>query len=372
MLNNPNIQPNNAMNRWIAGILLFDFDPVHVPGTQHRGPDGLSRRRVAEEDVEERDDDWMERVLELGVWVTTWRETAELVKKVVLEDYCVGEGLLGDVTKRRVEYDRGALIGVTREGLERHLCQATVSFLCFSLFDQVDNDLDATFFPQNDQDRLVDEQIAQIKAFLISRQKPTDMDEGSLKKFLRHALRFFVKDGILWRWHAAGLHQHVVLHLQVRKILFTQAHDQLGHKGFYTTRQHLADRFWWPSINRDIKCFLHTCHECQVRSTQHVHIPPTVPVPAPLFRRVHIDTMHMPKAGGFSYIIQVRCSLISYPEFHVLRQETAVAVGKFIFNDILCCWGAVEELITDNGALIVAGLEWLVKTYHIVHIRISI
>ncbi|KAF8675700.1 hypothetical protein AX14_005026 [Amanita brunnescens Koide BX004] len=25
MINNPDIQPNNAMNRWIAGILLFDF-----------------------------------------------------------------------------------------------------------------------------------------------------------------------------------------------------------------------------------------------------------------------------------------------------------------------------------------------------------
>ena len=44
MLNNPDIQPNNAMNRWIAGIFLFDFELVHVPGRQHAGPDGLSRR----------------------------------------------------------------------------------------------------------------------------------------------------------------------------------------------------------------------------------------------------------------------------------------------------------------------------------------
>ena len=36
MLNNPNIQPNATINRWIAGILLFDFKLVHVP-------DGLSR-----------------------------------------------------------------------------------------------------------------------------------------------------------------------------------------------------------------------------------------------------------------------------------------------------------------------------------------
>jgi hypothetical protein len=96
-----------------------------------------------------------------------------------------------------------------------------------------------------------------------------------------------------------------------------------------------------------------------------------VPIPAPLFRRTHLDTIHMPKAAGLSYIIQACCSLISYLEFRLLAHETGAAVGKFIFNDILCRWGAIEELITDNGAPIVAGLDWLAKTYHITHIRIS-
>ena len=41
MINNPNIQPNATINRWIAGILLFRFKLVHVPGATH-GPDGLS------------------------------------------------------------------------------------------------------------------------------------------------------------------------------------------------------------------------------------------------------------------------------------------------------------------------------------------
>jgi hypothetical protein len=41
MLNNPNIQLNATINCWIAGILLFDFKLVHIPGTTH-GPDSLS------------------------------------------------------------------------------------------------------------------------------------------------------------------------------------------------------------------------------------------------------------------------------------------------------------------------------------------
>ncbi|KIK73060.1 hypothetical protein PAXRUDRAFT_21273 [Paxillus rubicundulus Ve08.2h10] len=43
MINNPDLQPNVTINRWIAGILLFSFKLVHVPAEKHAGPDGLSR-----------------------------------------------------------------------------------------------------------------------------------------------------------------------------------------------------------------------------------------------------------------------------------------------------------------------------------------
>ena len=45
--------------------------------------------------------------------------------------------------------------------------------------------------------------------------------------------------------------------------------------------------------------------------------------------------MHMPKVLGLSYILQGRCSLISYPEFRMLAKETGAAVGKFVFEDLL-------------------------------------
>ena len=62
MLNNPDIQPNAAINRWIAGILLFDFDLVHVPGNDHSSADRLSCRPPAEQDIPEPTDfeDWID------------------------------------------------------------------------------------------------------------------------------------------------------------------------------------------------------------------------------------------------------------------------------------------------------------------------
>ena len=62
MINNPDMQPNTAINRWIAIILLFDFKLVHVPAEKHTGADGLSRRPRAPEDIDPEDnlEEWID------------------------------------------------------------------------------------------------------------------------------------------------------------------------------------------------------------------------------------------------------------------------------------------------------------------------
>ena len=50
MINHPTLHPNDAINRWISAILLFDFELVHVPADKHTGADGLSRRPRAPDD----------------------------------------------------------------------------------------------------------------------------------------------------------------------------------------------------------------------------------------------------------------------------------------------------------------------------------
>ncbi|KAF8579611.1 hypothetical protein K439DRAFT_375731 [Ramaria rubella] len=228
------------------------------------------------------------------------------------------------------------------------------TFPSFLFHSSVDSNLT---IPRSHRDMAMDSLLPRFFDFLSSSKRPVDLDPNGFKCFIKQATRFFVRDGKLWRSHHAGFHQIIILSSGECLSLMIQAHDQLGHKGIFSTRRHLMDRFWWLGINRDLVWFVKTCHECQLCSTQHVHILPTVTVPAPLFQGIHIDTMFMPTSAGFSYIIQGRCSLTSYLELKILAQETGAAVGKFIFNDILCRWGAVEEMVTDNGVPIVAGLD---------------
>ena len=124
-------------------------------------------------------------------------------------------------------------------------------------------------------------------------------------------------------------------------------------------------------MRADIAWFIRTCRLCQLRQTRNVLIPPTVAVPASIFAKIYVDTMHLPKSGGFKYLVQGRCSLAHYPEFRMLRRETGTTIGDWIFEDILCRWGSLTEIVTDNGPPFVKALEYLAKKYHIRHIRIS-
>src|ERR1700722_1279393 len=64
MLKRPDIQPNATMNRWIQGILLFDFTLLHVSATEFKGPDALSRREATQEELEQpqENDDWLDEI----------------------------------------------------------------------------------------------------------------------------------------------------------------------------------------------------------------------------------------------------------------------------------------------------------------------
>ncbi|KAG6329499.1 hypothetical protein ID866_9590 [Astraeus odoratus] len=97
-------------------------------------------------------------------------------------------------------------------------------------------------------------------------------------------------------------------------------------------------------LEQDIKWYVHTCHECQIHHLDKLHILPIVALPQPLFYKAYMDTFLMPKSGGYKCITQAQCSLTTYPEWQMLHNEMGKAIGKFIFEQILCRWGTVGEI----------------------------
>jgi hypothetical protein len=55
----------------------------------------------------------------------------------------------------------------------------------------------------------------------------------------------------------------------------------------------------------------------------------------------------------------------------MLWKETTQTLGDWIFQDVLCHWGTLVEIVSDNSKPFVTTLGYLEKKYHIKHICIS-
>ena len=154
--------------------------------------------------------------------------------------------------------------------------------------------------------------------------------------------------------------------------MMTAAHDHNGHRGFFATKMLLTDRFWWPEMEKDISWFIKTCHPCQERQAKLVKIPPTITHTPSIFEILHADVMHMsPASNGCKYITHGRDRTTSWAEARALRDEKARSIALWLYEDILCRWGSLHTIVTDNGEPFRAAVDWAKKKWGIAHITIS-
>ena len=70
--------------------------------------------------------------------------------------------------------------------------------------------------------------------------------------------------------------------------------------------------------------------------------------------------------------LQVHCKgLLHSLSLTRIHAEMVHTLSEWIYQDILCWWGTLSEIITDNGPAFVKACEQLLKKYHINHIHIS-
>ena len=224
--------------------------------------------------------------------------------------------------------------------------------------------------PQNMSAAQANKKLKLVHEWLTFCSRPDGVTDRKYESLTKYAEQFFIDNGSMWRCDTQGAHKWILY--RYRRIEAIHAvHDDTGHRGYYATHALVVERYWWPFLGHDIAWYVRTCHICPTRQTRQISIPPVVATPAPLFAKMYMDTMHLPHSTGFAFIMQGRCSLTNYPEFRALRKETAQAIGDWIFQDILCRWGTLVEIVSDNGKPFVAALGYLAKKYHIKHIQIS-
>lgn len=229
MLANPDISPSASINRWILAILTFHFTLVHVPGVRH-GPDGLSRRKRQpdddsdddEPDDEEEFEDWIDRVYGFLHMLNPIVPKRQQKPKPIAPIYLL-RGVEADNYQPDYEEPTDPIDIVGRASEYQADPNDVISY---------------DDFPRPAHAVRSELKLSQVRVWLETLVRPTDMEDREYSKFIRFAQRYFVKSGRLWRKDKHGKHK-LVLEADHRLSIMGQAHDDLGHREVYATHAHL-------------------------------------------------------------------------------------------------------------------------------------
>ncbi len=114
-----------------------------------------------------------------------------------------------------------------------------------------------------------------------------------------------------------------------------------------------------------------TCYQYQLQSTKKIEVSPTIHTPTTIFSELYFDIMIIPKAYGYHYIIATRDNLIHVAEGQALHKADAKAIAKFFWKEIICWYGHIAEVVTDNNSEVKEAFTWLLAWYDIPQIKIS-
>ena len=393
MIENPDMMPTATINRWIDEILLYHFTLRHKAGATF-GPDGLSRRSVQREDppFEPCSDDEEEDADRPSFEIADPTEPQPLPIEDFVDQIDSRTGYYHGIAKSlddfKDELDKAdAQRDQEKRGLQQGLKDARermpieqvqfVQQLVTALALPLEDETGTKDQPYDELHRSVgavgqDELIPHVEKWLSNRKyRPSEFTDKQYERLLRLGNRFLLFEGRIYRRGIEGQHRLYVPKEQ-RTYMMTAAHDHNGHRGFFSTKALLTQRFWWPEMERDINRFVKTCHPCQERQQQLVRIPPSQTHTPCIFEVLHADIMHMsPASNGCKYIVHGRDKLSSWAEARALRDEKARSIAMWLYEEILCRWGSLRVIVTDNGESFKAAVQWIAQKWGIKHITIS-
>ena len=167
------------------------------------------------------------------------------------------------------------------------------------------------------------------------------------------------------------------LALDKREETIMHYHEVLGHLQKDSINNCIRLRHYWPGQEDDICRVIQNCAECQLNET--VRDPPLVPLhplpPAPLpFQRWHIDFLQdLPdRYDGFNNCLTATDSATRWFIAVPTKDRSAKTVAKFLYDNIICSFGAPVELVSDRSkSFLNETIEELNKSHKIGHLKTS-
>ncbi|TKS67456.1 Retrovirus-related Pol polyprotein from transposon 412 [Collichthys lucidus] len=183
---------------------------------------------------------------------------------------------------------------------------------------------------------------------------PTARQElPDLVPLLRELNRLELQDDILYRRRQDGeqVSFQLVLPEELRMVVITSLHDDMGHMGIERTLDLVRSRFFWPRMAADIETKIKTCNRCvrrkalPERSAPLVNIRTTRPLELLCMDYLSLE----PDQSNTKDILVFTDHFTKFAIAIPTANQKAKTVAKCLWENFIVCYGIPERLHTDQG-----------------------
>ena len=218
-----------------------------------------------------------------------------------------------------------------------------------------------------------EENLQRVGEYLETMRRPAGMPDGEFKRFKGFAVKFHLRDGVLYRCTKMGMPPRRVLEITKDKMeVLRQLHDELGHQGRDETYEKARLRYYWDGFYRHIDRYIRSCEECLKRRTHRYDKPLHPTFSATVFAKVGLGVVHMPAAtAGSKYLVGKRDDLSGWAEYKALRKASLRAVAKFIYEVWMGRFGCPLLIVNDGGPENQACMKELFERFNVRIVQVA-
>jgi hypothetical protein len=136
--------------------------------------------------------------------------------------------------------------------------------------------------------------------------------------------------------------------------LLKEHHEDVGHPGSNRTLMQIRQKYWWPTINKDTRNYVKSCHSCQlVKPVNHSPYGPLIPLPTPdqPLELIAMDTIVMSSSALNTSAKFIQVVIDHHSRFvwaKATKTNTAQAAISTL-EPIFKIFGSPKRILTDNG-----------------------